>query len=137
MSGIWREPREESIDLYPGLVVHDGRQGGSITPGRTRLPMWCVFPLAVDYGWEAATSDYYPEDGSYEEVFGRQAGVGFIGDLMQLRGEFARLLLVLADAERCDRRYWNAAWWETKRHRKRVGDQLRRCLKTLEAGAGA
>lgn len=34
--GVWREPAEESHDLYPGPCVHDNRVSGSITVGRSR-----------------------------------------------------------------------------------------------------
>jgi hypothetical protein len=125
---IWREPDEESVDLYPGLVVHDGRQSGSITVDRSRLPYWAFAGWDWDEivtGWDYITTDY-----GWTEERHRL----FLHDLLEPRGEFARLLLVIADAERCDRvRGGVAPWWETKRHRKRVGDQLRRCLAMLEA----
>jgi hypothetical protein len=49
--GVWREPSEESVDLYPGLVVHDGRVSGSITTGRSRLPLWAFMFVAIRDGW--------------------------------------------------------------------------------------
>lgn len=128
MTGPWREPREESANLYPGLVVHDGRVSGSITVGPTRLPLWAFIGWAVEQGFDAAAEDYYSEH--YHEWFGKHDLAIFLSNLMELRGEFGRLLLVLADAERRDR--GRTPWWETKRHRKRVGDQLRRCLEILD-----
>lgn len=119
--GPWRVPDEESTDLYPGLVVHDGRVTGSITFGPTRLPLWAPQIAFVD------AEDYRA---SKEDV---GAGEHFLSDLLQLRGEFGRLLLVLADAERCERvtgsRY---CWWQTKRHRKRIAQQFKLCLQVLE-----
>lgn len=128
MSGPWREPREESADLYPGLVVHDGRVSGSITLGQSRLPIWC---LAWDVSLETTGHEYARDDYKVSEA----DLMRFLNLLFDLRGEFARLLLVLADAERCDRGGRTPPWWETKRHRKRVGDQLRRCLDALEPKA--
>ena len=126
--GVWRHPAEESINLYPGLVVSDNRVSGSITIGQSRLPLWAFVSWLPEGGWEPvvqAWDDIETEYGWTAEKMG-----GFLNDLMELRGEFARLLLVLADAERLDTSHRH--WWETKRHRKRVGDQLRRCLTALE-----
>ena len=127
MTTVRRRPADESVDLYPGLVVCDDRVSGSITIGVSRLPMWALawycyddalhaYPQLDEYGW---TGQHHHE---------------FLHDLLEARGEFARLLLVLADAERCSRRRpgWPKAWWSTRRHRKRVGAQLRRCLEALE-----
>ena len=127
MNGVWREPTEESIDVYPGLVVHDGRVSGSITLGRSRLPIWAFIGRLAQDGWQV-TDDW-------DDLYGWDAEKmdALLYEIFELRGEFARLVLMLADAERCDRgRSFGAAWWETKRHRKRVADQLRRCLAVLE-----
>ena len=130
MTGPWREPADESIDLYPGLVIRDDRVSGSITLGQSRLPIWCFrpdWPTWDDYGSE------YQEPGSPHYGVSKGHLAGFVVNLFELRGEFARLLLVLADAERCDRGRGirQVTWWETKRHRQRVGEQLRRCLAAL------
>ena len=131
MSGPWRDPDEESVDLYPGLVVCDNRVTGSITVGRSRLPLWAFARSAIANGWDEADDSY----DLTEQGYTARDLAGFVGHLVEMRGEWARLLLVLADAERCDYRgsYRRPAWWQTKRHRKRVGDQLRRCLATLES----
>lgn len=128
---VWREPREETLDLYPGLVVDDGRQSGSITFGQTRLPIWAVVAEAVYNGWESVTRSYRPVE------FREEQFVGFLHNLLELRGEFARLLLVLADAERDDaeRAEWQddrEPWWLHEPVRERVLEQLRRCVETLE-----
>lgn len=125
---IWRHPPEESDDLYPGLTVSDNRVTGSITVGRSRLPVWAFVSEAVTHGWDSAEHFYEPSEyGMDAEDLGT-----FLYRLMELRGEFGRLLLLLADAERCESLSGHRPWWKTKRHRKRVGDQLRRCLATLE-----
>lgn len=129
MTRPWRNPAVESDDLYPGLVVHDARVTGSITAGPSRLPLWCFIAAAIHQGWEEVEDGYSPSE------FGFTADdlSGFLYNLLELRGEFGRLLLVLADAERCERqRGGRIAWWTTKKHRKRVADQLRRCLAVLE-----
>ena len=128
--GPWRRPAEESSDLYPDLVIHDGRVSGSITVGASRLPLWAFVSMAIHEGWDDVEAGWEPT-----ERYGYTADdlSEFLHDLLQARGEFARLLLVLADAERCDmKRSHGGPWWHTKRHRRRVADQLRRCLASLE-----
>lgn len=127
----WRKPAEESTDLYPGLAVWDKRVSGSITVGPSRLPLWAFIYAAIVDGWDEVEKGYSPGEhyGWSEVEMGR-----FLTDLLECRGEFGRLLLVLADAERSERRRGarGKAWWQTKRHRKRVADQLRRCLTVVE-----
>lgn len=149
--GVWREPAEESLDLYPGLVVHDGRVNGSITAGRSRLPLWCFVSTAVRDGWDDVEHSWEPSrHGMTGEMFGE-----FLYDLLELRGEFGRLLLVLADAERREgelRGRWlserddgsgivaipldeNAdrplSWWDYPLIVENVRAQLHRCLEAL------
>jgi hypothetical protein len=111
-------------------VVHDGRVSGSITVGASRLPLWALASTAITHGWDEVESGWEPT-----ERYGYTADdlADFLTDLLEARGEFGRLLLVLADAERCERQRgaWRP-WWGTKRHRRRVADQLRRCLASLE-----
>lgn len=128
--GPWRTPAEESDDLYPGLSVCDNRVTGSIVVGGTRLPLWAFAYASIVEGWESVDSDYdIAECGLTDKEFG-----GFLSNLMEARGEFGRLLLVLADAERCDVASGrvDTVWWRTKRQRGRVAEQLRRCLAVLE-----
>jgi hypothetical protein len=149
--GPWRRPAEETLDLFPGLVVHDGRQSGSITFGRTRLPIWAV-PLSFD-GMED-----YAVDAEEAAVF-EYNGQRFLNNLLELRGEFGRLLLVLANAERLEEERRDAeldkhvgpeggivnitpgdpdavilppSWWEDPEMVQPVIDQLNLCLKVLE-----
>lgn len=115
----WRQPDEETEGLYPGLVVHDGRVSGSITIGPTRLPIWAI-PLRFDE-WDEYADGHSP--------ISERDAVEFVHNLIQSRGEFARLLLVLAESERTER--LSAPWWTVKRRRKAVRDQLLRCLNCL------
>jgi hypothetical protein len=132
MSGPWREPDEDSIGLYPNLVVHDGRVSGSITIGRSRLPLWAIIGEYSLGGWDGVLAGWDYIEADYK--FTNRDFAAFLYYLLEQRGEFGRLLLVLADAERCEhRRPGGPAWWQTKRHRKRVADQMRRCLAVLEA----
>lgn len=93
---IRRDPAEETRDLYPGLVVHDGRVGGSITLGPSRLPIWAI-PLAfsLDEGWPYAAERYGVSESDLAE---------FARHLLSQRGEIARLLLMLARAAADDER---------------------------------
>ena len=128
----WRDPDDETED-YPKFWVHDGRQAGSITIGQSRLPVWAVIGELVRNGWDGVVEDY--EANRYME---REEFSWFLYDLFELRGEFGRLLCVLADVERNERlrggRMSGPAWWQTKKHRKRVTAQLQRCLVALEEG---
>lgn len=132
MNMIWRKPAAETVD-YPGLVVHDGRVSGSITTGYSRLPLWCFAFTAVVGGWESVEHGWSPSQYDWTaDKFG-----GFLTDLLDQRGEFARLLCMLADVERRDRYATglprDTAWWERKTQRTRVLRQLRRCTAALEA----
>lgn len=120
---IWRNPPEETLGLYPGLVVADDRVSGSITLGQTRLPLWAI-PVAF-LEWE--------EYADGEEGVTQTQAADFVHDLLELRGEFGRLLLVLANGERLERRSGPYdPWWERPRARQRVVAQLKRCLSALE-----
>lgn len=152
--GPWREPAEESTDLYPGLVVCDNRHSGSITVGRSRLPVSAFVGYEswaeVVAGWD------YIEGPGYEWTHERHAN--FLYHLLEMRGEFARLLLVLADVERdegergeniegciCPRdadviytdpacephRLADTPWWRYPPSIERVRVALENCLSTL------
>lgn len=126
----WREPSEESVDLYPGFTVWDSRVTGSITAGQSRLPLWAFAWVAVVQGWDEVEYGWSPSEyGITAEKFG-----GFLNDLFQQRGEFGRLVLLLADVERWERQpRRRSAWWQNRRQRKRVAEQLRRCLAIVES----
>ncbi len=131
---IWRTPSEESTDLYPGLVVSDGRVSGSITAGRSRLPLWALVADMVHTGWPAVESDFSP---SSRYDWGPKEMSAFLYNLLEARGEFGRLLLVLADVKRLDDAAaehdgFDIVWWANDVTRDRVIDQLRRCLDVLD-----
>ncbi len=127
---IRRHPPEESCDLYPGLCVHDGRVTGSITVGPTRLPLWAILPTLVEEGWGAVQDGWPSVD---DCAWSARDTATFLYRLMQMRGEFGRLLLVLADAERGDENNEAARWWANADARGRVHAQLLRCLHALQA----
>jgi len=157
MSGPWREPDAETQD-YPGLWVHDGRVSGSITIGQSRLPLWAIIATAIHDDWGEVEDGWSPGDG-----FDAEALADFLHDLLNARGEFGRLLLTIAAAERGNReaddavldahtdatgdtlvKIWPpgpdtvtmpAPWWESD-HAEVVADALRRCLAALERSAG-
>jgi len=131
MSGPSRGPARGSIDLYPGLVVHDDRCGGWITLGVSRLPAWCLWPAWPN--WDTHSPDGEREPGAPHYGVRPDDLAALWVNLLSVRGEFARLLLVLANAERCDR-LRGGSWRERRRHRQRVSAQLRRCLKALAEG---
>lgn len=128
----WREPSEESVDIYPGLTVWDSRVSGSITAGRSRLPLWAFAYTVVVEGWDQAEHGWEPSQyGMTAEDFGN-----FLCYVLEQRGEFGRLICILADAERWERqKLKRSAWWQNRKQRKRVADQLRRCLAAIEDAA--
>lgn len=97
---IWRDPPELSDDLYPGLSVWDARVSGSITIKDSRLPLWAIMWAALVNGWDDVEYGWSPtEHYDYtEDDLGH-----FLADLLEMRGEFGRLLLLLANAERLER----------------------------------
>lgn len=150
--GVWRVPAEETVDLYPGLVVHDGRVSGSITVDRSRLPLWAFIHTALTDGWDRVEEGWSPTEhyGFTEEHLAE-----FLYDLLELRGEFGRLLLVLAGVERAERQLRDDtlaphgpivnitpgdpdavqlpdSWWETPDLIDRVRQQMLCCLAALD-----
>lgn len=117
---VWRDPAERTED-YPGLVVWDARVSGSVTLGDTRLPVWAPSYMSNVEAYSVTPA----EAEEYEERL-----TLFLHDLLEQRGEFARLLCVLADVERKSRPGMKG-WWDVKRSRRRVVDQLYRCLDSL------
>ena len=92
---IFRDPDEET-EGYPGLWVHDGRVTGSITVGQSRLPIWAFNGVAVIHGWDEVELGWEPS--KYDWTADHHAD--FLYNLLEARGEFGRLLLVIANAER-------------------------------------
>jgi hypothetical protein len=119
--------------------VRDDRVSGSITLSRSRLPLWCLVAAALDGGWDEVRESY-PQVAEYGWP---DAGglIEFVRSLTELRGEFGRLLCVLADVEHqeANRTEHNSdakAWWEREEDRARVRAALRRCLEALGDDAG-
>ena len=148
---IWRDPPEATED-YPGLEVHDRTVTGSIRCGG-RLPLWAFLPWSVGTDWTLVEESYGP--GEYG--FDRHEAARFLSDLLEARGEFARLVCVIADVEReagereeyASDAHWRAAhapgdtvcecmpelpgpWWWQDDLKARMAAQLRACLDVLE-----
>lgn len=127
-----REPAEESTDIYPGLVVHDGRVNGSITAGQSRLPLWALISSLTEGGFKQVAKDWENLHGLTEDNLG-----DFLYHLLEQRGDFARLILVLADVERRSleieetTEYLSVAWWLHPEMAGRVREALQRCLDVL------
>ena len=120
---IWRNPAIESTEIYEGLVVLDDRVGGSITVRSSRLPLWTLIRTAiqgswmdVQEGWNVAEYDYTSEELSE-----------FLYNLLEARGEFARLLLEIANAN-CK----NIHWETDKNLNERLRNQLQLCVESLD-----
>jgi hypothetical protein len=166
VTGPWREPAEESVDLYPDLVVSDDRVSGSVTFGPSRLPIWAVIYTAIVQGWDDVEAGWDPSNYGWDA----ERLATFLYNLLEARGEFGRLLLVLADVERIEGEREDEMndhaevvvyttpenranfggegvvvrafddmpppWWGQDDLRARVADQLRRCLAVLEEPDG-
>ncbi len=119
---IWRKPSEESTDIYKGLVVQDNRVSGSITIRQSRLPLWTLIGTAVRENWSDVQDSWDVEgyDYSADEL------ADFLYHLLEMRGEFARLLLELANANK-----QSDFWWIDEEICENVRHQLQRCLDSL------
>jgi hypothetical protein len=146
---VWREPAEATRD-YPGLEVHDGVVTGSVRCGG-RLPLWAFAGVVARCGWGEVQAGWDPEQYGWTPDKHDE----FLYYLLEQRGEFGRLLCVLADVERQESERWDAdtdehfaevhpgetvcdcgrpfppPWYEQPDLRLRVVDQLRRCLTAL------
>ena len=118
---------------YPGLIVSDGRVSGSITVGRSRLPLWAIVTRDLVKGWDEVEGNIQPSEFGWDgERF-----FDFVHHLFEARKEFARLLCILADVERQDSDHSedpDAPWDWQERHsaRQRVLRQLRICASILD-----
>lgn len=124
------QPGTETVD-YPGFVVCNDRVSGSITAGRTRLPLWAFISDVVHAGFPAMKDD---RDLSGTRLTAEKLS-GFLYWLLEQRGDFGRLLCVLADVERrvgdCEE-VDDIPWWYRKRMNRRVQRALKKCLEALE-----
>ena len=126
--GVWRTAGTETRG-FPNLMVHDDVVTGSINVRGTRLPLWAIIFTAITEGWEAVESGWSPE-GHYG--YTRQDLANFLYNLLEQRGEFGRLLLLLANVERTS----DDGWWLKKGARQRVMKQLQSCLDALSQEEG-
>lgn len=155
----YRDPPELSRDLFPGLSVWESRVTGSITINDSRLPLWAFIPTVLHQGWPAA--DDWIREGDYPEA--KDQIIDFLYCLLEMRGEFGRLLLMLANAERVEgqrsdehfalqtpatpgggiynmsleegdgKTPWPESWWEMPDLVEPIRQQLQRCLDALNA----
>lgn len=120
---------------YPGLVVSDGRQRGGIRTAGRMLELWAFARDVIDESRWA----------ELESVYGGPLGItpnelrGFFAYLLSQAGEFARLICVLADVERCDADRFDAgddrAWWDVPEERDRLRACLVGCVAALDDAA--
>lgn len=121
---IWRNPAIESTDIYRGLVVQDDRVGGSITVRSSRLPLWVLIRTAIQQNWTDVQDGWNVDEYNYTaEEFAE-----FLHNLLESRGEFARLLLEMANANR------ENDWFSDEMLKVRIQNQLRLCLESLTNG---
>jgi len=120
---IWREPSIQT-NGFPKLMVNDDVQTGSINVRGTRLPLWAIISTAINEGWNQVEKGWAPNK---HYGFGSEDLAHFLYCLLEQRGEFGRLLLVLANAEHRN----DNGWWEKPNSRHAVIRQLKRCLDAL------
>lgn len=122
---VWRTRATETHG-FPKLMVNDNVMSGSINVRGTRLPLWAIISTAINEGWESVKDGWCPEHYGYSG----QDLAHFLYCLLEQRGEFGRLLLLLANVEKPEYRA-DLAWWEITSARQRVSRQLQRCLDAL------
>jgi len=122
---VWRQPATETHG-FPKLMVHDNIQSGSINVRGTRLPLWAIITTVINEGWAAVEKGWCPKEYNYS----KQDLAHFLYCLLEQRGEFGRLLLLLANVEKPEY-HGDSSWWEVTSARDRVMKQLQRCLDAL------
>lgn len=121
---IWRDPPKQS-NLYPKLMVADNFMTGSINIRDSRLSLWAIVSAAISDGWDEVEGGWAVES---RHGFTESDLIEFLYNLLEQRGEFGRLLLLLADAERLHK----DGWWNYKVQRKKVMKQLQNCIDCLK-----
>ncbi len=122
---IWRRLPIETFG-FPNLSLNDNRVTGSITVRETRLPLWAIITTAICEGWEKVEWGW----GIVKHYgYKKEELAHFLYCLLEQRGEFGRLLMLLAKEEHSES--FEIAWWENPHARKRVIKQLQRCLDVL------
>lgn len=117
--------RDKHLEHYPGLVVMDGRVTGSITLGHSRLPLWCL-PAHFDIGWHTGDPNSH---GTTDSDL-----TDFAHNLFEMREDWARLVLILADEHRMAMR--GTGWFgDSQRAKKRLRAALQACLDDLSTEA--
>lgn len=151
--GPWQRPEYKGDTIYPGFGCWDQMRAGGVNIGSTRQLVHDLIGSIMEGGWDAAVDDYGEQSCSADDY------CRFLYDLLNVRGEFGRLLLTLAAAERAETERETAvldqatggqggivnitpgdpdavqlppAWWEDPELKAPVVDQLRRCLAVLE-----
>ena len=119
--GVWRRKGTQT-NGFPKLMVDDDVVTGSINVRNTRLPLWAIITTAINEGWEQVERGWAPEK---HYNYSKQDLGHFLYCLLEQRGEFGRLLLLLAKVERLE------CWWESTNARRQVAKQLQDCLDAL------
>ena len=119
--GVWRRKGTQTRG-FPKLMVDDDVVSGSINIRNTRLPLWAIISTVINEGWEQVERGWSPEK---HYGYTKEDLAYFLYCLLEQRGEFGRLLLLLAKVERLD------CWWENTNTRQRVIRQLQNCLDVL------
>ena len=119
--GVWRRKGTRSKG-FPKLMVDDNVQSGSINVRNTRLPLWAIITTAITEGWEQVERGWESEN---HYNYSRHDLAHFLYCLLEQRGEFGRLLMLLAKVERLE------CWWENTNARRRVIKQLQNCMDAL------
>ena len=119
---VWRKSGIETRG-FPKLMVDDNVVSGSINVRGTRLPLWAIINTAICEGWGAVERGWSP--GKRYNYTGEDLA-HFLYCLLEQRGEFGRLLLLLAQVERI-----RDPWWENASARHRVMGELQNCIDVL------
>ena len=124
--GVWRTKGIQTKG-FPKLMVDDNVVTGSINVRNTRLPLWAIIHTAICEGWDSVERGWEPENhyGYTKEDFAH-----FLYLLLEQRGEFGRLLLLLANVGRLE--YWRG----NTNARRRVMRQLQNCIDSLNVVGG-
>ena len=129
--GVWRRKGTQT-NGFPKLMVDDDVVSGSINVRNTRLSLWAIITTAIREGWGAVEQGWSPTE---RYGYSKEDLSHFLYCLLEQRGEFGRLLLLLASVEKPEY-HGNLTWWEITSARNRVMKQLQNCLDTLNQIGG-
>jgi hypothetical protein len=116
--------RDKRGEHYPGLVVMDGRVSSSITLGQSRLPIWCIPHRGFNIEWHTGSPTAY---GVSDDDLAR-----FVFRLLEARGNWGRLLCIIADEERASE-HVPFLYCVSPRAKKRLRAALQACIEELDA----